>query len=108
MRYYRLSLLLLFISMILISSSNFSSLADNRQSKSKKPASFIPLDIPEIDNFTVYDNGGETVCRPANLDEATVMKMRDRQQRLHIISPLRPNQQAGMRIILRGTKQLED
>src|SRR4029078_11120237 len=68
----------------------------------------IPLDMPEVGNFTVYDNGGEIICRPANIDEATAMNMRDPQQRLRIISPLRLDQQGGVKIILRGTKQLDD
>lgn len=51
---------------------------------------------------------GEIVCREATPEEAAWMQRRDPTVPLHVISPLRTNeQQTGLRIVLRATPQLE-
>jgi hypothetical protein len=51
---------------------------------------------------------GEIVCREATPEEAAWMRRRDPTVPLHVISPLRTNQQqTGLRIILRATPQLK-
>src|SRR6185369_14084033 len=56
--------------------------------------------------FVNYEDNGTMVCRDATTQEAREMMERDPNVRLRPISPIRPNQ-TGLKIILRGTQQLD-
>src|SRR6185503_8350998 len=63
--------------------------------------------IPGAGGFVQYLSDGKRVCRSATPEESIGMEKRDPNVRLRPISPIRPNQQAGLKITLRGTQQLE-
>jgi hypothetical protein len=66
-----------------------------------------PHQAPEMGSFVFYESNGEVGCRQATLEEAQAMLARRPNQRLHVLTPIRPNQDAGLKIVLRGTTQLE-
>src|SRR5437016_1531550 len=65
-------------------------------------------EAPEVGSSILYEKDGVVACRQATLEEAQSMMERKQNQRLHVISPIRPNQESGLKITLRGTSQLEN
>jgi hypothetical protein len=57
--------------------------------------------------FVYSEANGEAACREATPEEAREMAELSPDVRLRPISPIRPNQQTGLKIMLRGTQQLE-
>ncbi|MBI3949650.1 MAG: hypothetical protein HY314_04250 [Acidobacteria bacterium] len=66
--------------------------------------------VPEADGFVRYEEvDGTIVCRQATPEESLAMAERDPDFPLHTISPIRLyQQQTGLKIILRGTAQLNN
>jgi len=65
---------------------------------------------PREDGFVIDDLQGRVACRDATPEESLSMNRRDPAERLRVITPLTQDlqqQQAGMKIILRGTSQLD-
>ncbi len=65
---------------------------------------------PHDEGYVISDQQGQIACRDATPEESRSMKRRDPAQRLRMITPLSRDlqqQQTGLRIILRGTPQLE-
>jgi|GEM_PF-2040283 len=65
---------------------------------------------PYDEGFVINDQEGRVACRDATPEEARAMRRRDPAQQLRVITPLTQDlqqQQAGLKIILRGTPQLD-
>src|SRR5262249_56043187 len=65
---------------------------------------------PYDEGFVINDQEGRVACRDATPEEARAMRRRDPAQQLRVITPLTRDlqqQQAGLKIILRGTPQLD-
>ncbi|HKQ78610.1 MAG TPA: NF038122 family metalloprotease [Blastocatellia bacterium] len=68
------------------------------------------LKAPRDEGFVISDEQGLIACHDATPEEAQAMTHRDPAQRLHVITPLSldlQQQQTGLKIILRGTSQLD-
>jgi hypothetical protein len=77
------------------------------QKGQKTPLGNIVTARPEKGAFIHYESNGKIVCRDATPQEAIEMQKIGPDVRLRSISPIRPNQQTGLKITLRGTQQLE-
>src|SRR5262245_24585197 len=96
-----------------------SSLLFRSASAAKKPAArtgvakTVPRQIrlaPQDAGFVISDQQGQITCRDATVEEARAMSRRDPAQQLRVITPLTQDleqQQTGLKIILRGTSQLD-
>ncbi|HKQ04842.1 MAG TPA: NF038122 family metalloprotease [Blastocatellia bacterium] len=85
-----------------------------RSAQSDDPASGIdahPLAASPSGNFVIEGTEDGATCRDATPEEAKALAGRDLIESLHVISPVREDglgeQDAGLKIILRGTPQLE-
>jgi hypothetical protein len=83
--------------------------ADASEKENKKLARrlSVPADAPEAGCMVLYEVDGKMGCRQATYEEAKEMMVRDPNLRLRPINKIRPSQEAGLKIVLRGTSQLE-
>jgi hypothetical protein len=78
-------------------------------SSQQSDSPLLPTDS-EPGGFVIYEEDGHSVCRPATPEEAQALNERDPALALHVITPellAEEQQQTGLKIILRGTAQLE-
>lgn len=65
------------------------------------------MPVYEVGSFITYMENGERVCRQATAEEALALNERDPNQTLRVITPIRPNVEGNIKIVLRATSQLE-
>src|SRR5262249_15412889 len=63
--------------------------------------------LPGAGKFVVAEKAGKASCRNATSEEAEELFRRSSELQLKPISPIRPNQTGGLKIILMGTTQLD-
>jgi hypothetical protein len=108
MRKYRLFLMVL-VTITALMGVSFYSKADSTPTGEQESESFPlanRLRPRSSGAFVRYELNGKAVCRSATPQEVVEMKERSPEVRLRTISPIRPNQ-TGLKIMLRGTQQLE-
>lgn len=83
--------------------------ADGPQSPADNPIPSRPHDLRAIKGTGVFLSvmvDGQRICREATPQEAEEINRRDPNQRLQVLNPIRTNESAGLKIMLRGTQQL--
>jgi len=94
-------------------SDNLSGLIFHSASAAKTIRAARQIQAASFDEgFVISDQQGEIACRDATPDEARALRRRDPAQRLRTITPRSQSreleqQQTGLKIILRGTPQLD-